>query len=859
MSTSYVQRDPLLLSPTSIQTISSKGSNITDKSEYTLPLSNQHRLELMNDDIGQYTDQTMVLDKSGFSIRTQTSIHSPKMSPDSTLTHLPLSTCADITHLPQTSPGICASNSTQPSLHESFLRSALTTDGHDRQRCGSSNSNHSAHVPSAQLRSEYSRPTYASSPVSRSIATAASNVSRPCTPNSSGNTPNSGSMPSSTTPVKKSSRRNPWGSETYSDLITVAIHSYPDQQATLQQIYDFIITHYEYFRERSDPTTSAGWKNSIRHNLSLHDRFTKCPKSSDNTKSSYWRINTDVAARPYIRRRACSMDITDRKRLCKSRARGSTNGLRGVRHSGSHSGTSLNNPSRALGTSAAHPVLPSLCDMQCVSLDRASDGGINECHGGRSRNFRFCPKSFSSNEKVTGYLPYTPALPPPFTETDMPNAHNNGNRWSAYKASSSIRSVHPNTPTSTPYSHDHLSNNLFFDPAEFHSVAGSTDQALARSRASSLIEHLLRADPSGVGGSNEGRNSTSAHLPPSYLPNAFLGSPVHHSTNNLACVRSSSMDQPSHSLFTSSLPEPHPVDMRPHSLHTRPTSPEACPTDPVADHPILPLHLQGTSHHSTPDCHLPWHHYTSPFQLSVGTPSSTNLYAGFSSASSCSIPPVSASISLLHGEIQSGYEAASSKPASLHTGSSNRFLPFIANSALSPSTNSSTSSSTKSWRPPQSAQPGSAFSSAAPVGQGSSLLDGRSFGPLTPPTSLYYSPLRQPLCSAFETSECALDTPPYHQIKPEPLPEADEVDTCKAAASEDMDNTDIPVRYHSSSTGFTSCSQPQGTCTAMRSGFSAEFGYEEDEDRDKLELELSLELADRIVGSTRSSTTTESK
>ncbi|CAH8587351.1 unnamed protein product [Dicrocoelium dendriticum] len=854
MSTSYSKRDPLLLSPASIQTISSKSSKISDQSEYTLSFPNQHRIELMNGDVGQYIEQTMILDKPGFSIRSHMSIQSPKMSPDSTLTHPPLSTCANISHLPHSSPGLCVSGSTQSSLRESSLRSALT-DTHDRQRVGSSDSSTSAHVPSMQLKSEHSRPTYSSSPVSRSIATAVSNASRPCTPNSAGTTPNSGSVPSSTTPVKKSSRRNPWGSETYSDLITVAIHSYPDQQATLQQIYDFIITHYDYFRERSDPTTSAGWKNSIRHNLSLHDRFTKCPKSSDNTKSSYWRINTDVAARPYIRRRACSMDTNNRKRPGKSGSRGSINGLRGVRHSGSHNGTSLTSTSGALGTSAAHVLLPSLCEMQCVSLDLAGDGGIDEC--GRSRDFRFYPKPFPSNEKMTGYLPYAPSLPQPFTESDVPNAHSNGNRWSSYKTSSSVRSMHSNTTTSTSYSHDHLPNNLLFDPTEFHSVAASTDQALVRSRASSLIEHLLRTDPSAVGSSNEMRGSTSVHLPQSYLPNTFLGGTVPHSTNNLTCVRSSSMDQPSHYFFTSSLPQPHPVDMRPHSMHTRSTTPEACLTDTVADHPILPLHLHSTGHHPASSFHLPWQHYTSPYQLPVGAPS-TSLYSGFSGTSGFSIPPVNASISPLHDETQSDYEATSSKATSLHTGNPSRFLPFLVNSALSPSTNSSTSSSTKSWRPPQLTLSGSAFTSATPIGHTSAVVDGRSFGPLTPPTSLYYSPLRQPLCGAFESSECALDTPPYHHIKPEPLPEADEAASSRAASSEDTDGIGILVRYHSS-TSYPTCTQSQGACGTMSSRFGTEFNYEEDEDRDKLELELSLELADRIVGSTRSSTTTESK
>ncbi|VDL90994.1 unnamed protein product [Schistocephalus solidus] len=66
-----------------------------------------------------------------------------------------------------------------------------------------------------------------------------------------------------TNPAKRPARRNPWGAETYSDLIANAIESYPEKQATLQQIYDYISRNYIYFRERSDPPASAGWKVSF--------------------------------------------------------------------------------------------------------------------------------------------------------------------------------------------------------------------------------------------------------------------------------------------------------------------------------------------------------------------------------------------------------------------------------------------------------------------------------------------------------------------------------------------------------------------------------------------------------------------
>ncbi|BHF78055.1 response to water-immersion restraint stress [Sparganum proliferum] len=59
--------------------------------------------------------------------------------------------------------------------------------------------------------------------------------------------------------------------------------------------------------------------NSIRHNLSLHDKFVKCPKASESAKSSHWRLNSSSPTRSYVRRRACSMETGNMKKA-KARA-----------------------------------------------------------------------------------------------------------------------------------------------------------------------------------------------------------------------------------------------------------------------------------------------------------------------------------------------------------------------------------------------------------------------------------------------------------------------------------------------------------------------------------------------------------
>lgn len=63
-------------------------------------------------------------------------------------------------------------------------------------------------------------------------------------------------------PGKKKMARheNAWGGPTYTELITKAILSAPEQRLTLSQIYDWLAENVEYFRERSNYNSSQGWK-----------------------------------------------------------------------------------------------------------------------------------------------------------------------------------------------------------------------------------------------------------------------------------------------------------------------------------------------------------------------------------------------------------------------------------------------------------------------------------------------------------------------------------------------------------------------------------------------------------------------
>ncbi|XP_053212153.1 forkhead box protein O-like isoform X2 [Panonychus citri] len=106
---------------------------------------------------------------------------------------------------------------------------------------------------------------------------------------------------------KNSSRRNAWGNMSYADLITQAIQSSSEKRLTLSQIYDWMVQNVPYFKDKGDSNSSAGWKNSIRHNLSLHNRF-KRVQNEGTGKSSWWVINPEAKPGKAARRRAASME-----------------------------------------------------------------------------------------------------------------------------------------------------------------------------------------------------------------------------------------------------------------------------------------------------------------------------------------------------------------------------------------------------------------------------------------------------------------------------------------------------------------------------------------------------------------------
>ncbi|XP_001639907.3 forkhead box protein O isoform X2 [Nematostella vectensis] len=87
-------------------------------------------------------------------------------------------------------------------------------------------------------------------------------------------------------------KKKPWGNASYSDLIARAITQSTKQKLTLPQIYEWFVDNVSYFRDREHLPSTKGWKNAIRHTLSLRQRFVRTVDPT-NPYRSWWSLASE--------------------------------------------------------------------------------------------------------------------------------------------------------------------------------------------------------------------------------------------------------------------------------------------------------------------------------------------------------------------------------------------------------------------------------------------------------------------------------------------------------------------------------------------------------------------------------------
>jgi forkhead box protein N len=81
-------------------------------------------------------------------------------------------------------------------------------------------------------------------------------------------------------PLKHVNSKPPYS---FSCLIFMAVEDSPEKKLPVKDIYNWILTHFPYFQN-----APLGWKNSVRHNLSLNKCFKKVEKDKGTVSTVFF-------------------------------------------------------------------------------------------------------------------------------------------------------------------------------------------------------------------------------------------------------------------------------------------------------------------------------------------------------------------------------------------------------------------------------------------------------------------------------------------------------------------------------------------------------------------------------------------
>jgi len=219
----------------------------------------------------------------------------------------------------------------------------------------------------------------------------------------------------------------------YIALIAMAIQKSRNGMVTLNDIYQYIIETFPFYRQNQQR-----WQNSIRHSLSFNDCFVKVPRSPDRPgKGSYWTLHNQAGN---MFENGCYLRRQKRFKSDRSQLAGELSEQR-LADLSTSSSESAHSPDPAKGVKRAKPSSQAAKKKQASpsSIGSASSSSSSSPLTSTSASSLSSASSFSPNlNRATSTLQQQLLSDSAFNQTAYAAAYNPAHAYPAYNFAGSM-------------------------------------------------------------------------------------------------------------------------------------------------------------------------------------------------------------------------------------------------------------------------------------------------------------------------------------------------------------------------------------------------------------------------------------